>query len=134
MITNTGPRKNPSVLHEAPLHVPKVGVWCGISVRRIIGPVSFVDNSERYINLILNRFFPELTEEERLHSYFEQDSAVVHTAGNSMATISDVFGDRVISEGLWPAHSSDIMLCDFCSQGSLKDNVYKRNSHILHEP
>jgi hypothetical protein len=68
--------ENPGVLHEAPLHDPKVGVWCGISARRIIGLIFFMDtlNSERYINLILNRIFPELTEKKRLHSYFQQDS------------------------------------------------------------
>jgi hypothetical protein len=53
-------------------------------------------NSERYINLILNRFFPELTEEERLYSYFQQDSVTSHTASNSMAAISDVFSDKLL--------------------------------------
>jgi hypothetical protein len=33
-------------------------------------------NSESYIDLILNRFFPQLTEEEE-YSYCQQDSAVV---------------------------------------------------------
>jgi hypothetical protein len=47
-------------------------------------------NSERYITLILNRFFPELTEEERPYGYFQQDLATVHTASNSMAAISDM--------------------------------------------
>jgi hypothetical protein len=70
-------------------------------------------NSKTYINVILNRFFPELTEEERLYRYFQQDSTLMHTASNSMAAISDVFGDRVISEGLWPARSPDIMPYDF---------------------
>lgn len=45
-------------------------------------------NSER---LILNRFFSQLIKEERLYGYFHQDSATVHTAGNSIATISDEF-------------------------------------------
>jgi hypothetical protein len=91
-------------------------------------------NSERYINLILNRFFPEFTEEERLYGYFQQDSATVHTAGNSMAAISDGFCNRDNSEGLWPAHSTDLMLCDFYLWGSLNDKVYKRKPHTTHKP
>jgi hypothetical protein len=86
-------------LHEAPLHDRKVGIWRGISARRIIGPVFFVDTLhwERYINQIFNSFFfPELTEEERLYGYCQQDLATAHTAGNCMATISDVFGDGII--------------------------------------
>jgi hypothetical protein len=104
-------------------------------VESVQGPIIFMDtlNSERYINLILNRFFPELTGEETLYGYFQQDLAKVHTAGNSVAAISDVFSGRVISEGLWPAHSPDLMPCDFYFWGSFKDKVYKRNPHTLHE-
>jgi hypothetical protein len=33
--------ENPHVYHEEPLHPLKVGVWCAISIRRIIGPIFF---------------------------------------------------------------------------------------------
>jgi hypothetical protein len=39
----------------------------------------------------------------------------------------------MVSEGLWPACSPDLMPCDFYLWGSLKDKVYKRNLHTLHE-
>jgi hypothetical protein len=53
-------------------------------------------DSESYINLILNRFFPEITEEKKKdYSYFQQNSVKVHTAGNSLATVSNM---KVISE------------------------------------
>jgi hypothetical protein len=32
-------------------------------------------NCERYVQVILGQFFPELTEEERLYGWFQQDSA-----------------------------------------------------------
>jgi hypothetical protein len=86
-----------------------------------------------FFSFILNRFLSELSKEERLYGYFQQDSAMMYTAGNSMATISEVFSDRVISEGLWPAHSSYLMSCDFYFWGDLKDRVYKRNPYTLHE-
>jgi hypothetical protein len=44
----------------------KVGVWCALSARRIVGPVFFNEtiNCERYIGVILRQFFSELTEED----------------------------------------------------------------------
>jgi hypothetical protein len=50
-----------------------------------------------------------------------------------MAAISDIFGDIVISESLWPAHSPDLMPCAFYLWGSLKDKVYKINPNTLHK-
>jgi hypothetical protein len=50
-----------------------------------------------------------------------------------MAAISDVFCDRVISEDLRPPRSLDLTPCDSYLWGSLKDKVYKRNPHTLHE-
>jgi hypothetical protein len=72
-------------------------------------------------------FFPDLTDEGGLYGYFQQYLAKVHKTGNSMAAKSDVFGDRVISEGIWSLCSPR----DFYLWGSLKDKAYKRNSHTL---
>jgi hypothetical protein len=33
--------ENPHELHEQPLHDRKIGVWCGVSVTCIIGPIFF---------------------------------------------------------------------------------------------
>jgi len=33
--------ENPSAIHEEPLHSEKIGVWCGMSRRCIIGPIFF---------------------------------------------------------------------------------------------
>jgi len=33
--------ENPHTVHEEPLHSQKIGVWCGVSRRRIIGPIFF---------------------------------------------------------------------------------------------
>jgi hypothetical protein len=58
----------------------KVGVWCAVSARRIIGPVLFNEtiNCEKYVQVILRQFFPQLTEEERLCGWFQQDAATAH--------------------------------------------------------
>jgi hypothetical protein len=99
------------------LHPLKVGVWCAVSARRIVGPVFFNEtiNCERYVQVILGQFFPELTEEERLYGWFQQDSGSTHTARISMLALPDVFGDRIISSGIWPARSPDLNPCDLFS-------------------
>jgi hypothetical protein len=67
----------------------------------------------RYVQVILGQFLPKLTEEERIYGWFYQDSATAHTARISMQALSDVFGDRIISSGIWLAHSPDLNPCDF---------------------
>jgi hypothetical protein len=74
-------------------------------------------NCERYLWAILRQFFSEflseLTEDERLFGWFQQDSATAHIACVSMQAFSDVFGDRNISSDIWPAHSPDPNACNF---------------------
>jgi hypothetical protein len=91
----------------------KVGVWCVLNARRIVGPVSFneIINCERYAWVILGQFFSELTEEERLYGWFQQYSPTAHTAPMPMQALSDVFGDRIISSDIWPARSPDLNPC-----------------------
>jgi len=33
--------ENPNAIHEEPLYSEKIGVWCGMSQQRIIGPIFF---------------------------------------------------------------------------------------------
>jgi hypothetical protein len=51
----------------------------------------------------------------------------------SMQALSDVFGDRMISSDIWPAHSPDLKPCDFFFWGCLKDKVYSSNSQMEDE-
>jgi hypothetical protein len=76
-------------------------------------------NCERYVPVIPGQFCPELTEEEGLYDLFQQDSATAHTARMSMQALSDVFGVRIISRGIWPARSPDLNPCDFFSSGAV---------------
>jgi hypothetical protein len=64
--------ENPHSIHKVPLHDVKFEVWCAISAHRIHGPVFFQEtiNSERYVRVILNPFFRELTEEEKTYRNF----------------------------------------------------------------
>jgi hypothetical protein len=80
---------NPHALHQVPLHSEKVGVWCALNPRRIIGLIFFhkTVNSYRYVNDILNPFFNQLTSEERQYGYFQQDNATAHAANAAMVAV-----------------------------------------------
>jgi hypothetical protein len=43
--------ENPHTFHERPLHSVKVGIWCAVSRRKIIGPIL---TAESYQELIVN--------------------------------------------------------------------------------
>jgi hypothetical protein len=80
----------------------KVDVWCALSARRIVRHVFFNEtiNCERYIQVILRQFFPELTEEESYYGWFQQDSATAYSERLPLQALSDVFGDLIISNGI----------------------------------
>ncbi|PSN40865.1 hypothetical protein C0J52_20149, partial [Blattella germanica] len=50
--------ENPHIVQEVPLHPIKIGVWCAVSARRIIGPVFFEGrvNSDFYVRTMLRPF------------------------------------------------------------------------------
>ena len=127
--------ENPRIIHEVPLHDAKIGVWCAVSAKRIIGPIFFEDtiNSERYRTQILAPFFQLLSDNERQYGYFQQDSATAHTAADSLDAIREVFDDRIISRGLWPSRSPDLTVCDYYLWGTLKNRVYRNNPHSIDE-
>jgi hypothetical protein len=106
-----------------------------ISRKRIIGPILFYNSvtSDHYCNDILYPFISELNENEINNAWFQQDSTPAHTAGQSMTLLSEIFGDRVISEDLWPPRSSDLSLPDYYLWGAAKVKVYEDNPHSIEE-
>jgi inhibitor of nuclear factor kappa-B kinase subunit alpha len=100
-----------------------------------VGPIFFEDtiNSQRYILSILRPFFELRNEHDRRFAFFQQDSATPHTARDSVEELRQVFGDRIVSRGLWPARSPDLNPCDFYLWGNLKQKVYKTNPHTIEE-
>ena len=130
---------NPHEFQEQPLHDQKIGVWCAISSRRIVGPIFFEQtvNSNRYIVNILNPFLEQLTDEEKSFGYFQQDGATAHTARVTIERVHAVFGaERTVSRNsdtAWPARSPDLSPCDFFLWGSLKGQVYQNKPRTLEE-
>jgi hypothetical protein len=65
-----------------------------------------------------NHFFEQLTENERLYGYFQQDNATAYTAPNSVSALQEMFDDRIIITGLWPPRSPDLSVCHFYLWGT----------------
>lgn len=124
---------NPHIFIESPLHPQKIGVWCAVSRRRIIGPLFFETtvNAALYEDII-QQFIACLQEDER-YCWLQQDGATCHTARSSMEMLQDFFDGRIISTGLWPPRSPDLSSPDFFLWGYLKDIVYRSNPHTLQE-
>jgi hypothetical protein len=49
----------------------------------------------------LKQFFREL-KEEKLYAYLMQHSTAAHKASFSVAAIQEVFGEKLITQVLWP--------------------------------
>jgi hypothetical protein len=77
--------------------------------------------------------FDSITEEENTYGYFMQDGATANTDTYSINVLNEVFENRLISRGLWPARSPDFNPCDIYLWGNLKDKVYSNNPHTLVE-
>ena len=79
------------MIHEEPLHPEKIGVWCGMFRRSIIGPIFFdaTITTVAYME-IFNTFVNQLDDEELSVGYFQQPGATSHT--------SHAISDKIIKE------------------------------------
>jgi hypothetical protein len=95
----------------------KVGVWCAVSRRRIIGPILFSEpiTAERSQELIMNLI--SLLEVDEQDCWFQQDGATARTANPTLQMLSEFFGGRIIPRNLWPPRSPDLSQPDFCLWG-----------------
>jgi hypothetical protein len=120
--------ENPNATHLGPLHSEKVGVWCAVSPRRIIGPIFSMKPWTLTATLMIYWISWLLKKE---HGYFQQDNAAAHTANATMVAIREVLEDRIICRGLWPSQSPDLSFCHFYLWGNLKGKFYKNNPHSI---
>jgi hypothetical protein len=112
--------QNPHLTHEILLYQVKVGVWCAVSARRIVGPVFLNEriHSRAFLFRVNRRRKIVWLVSARL-SYCPHCTCCI-----SMQALSSAFGDRIISCGIWPARSPDLNPCDFFFWDCLKDKVY----------
>jgi hypothetical protein len=66
----------PYEIHTKPLHSEKIGVWCALSRRWIIGPIFFDETVTTEVCLnIFRECVNQLTDDELTVGYFQQDGA-----------------------------------------------------------
>ena len=81
---------------------------------------------------ILEQFNDQLTPQDKMQFFFQQDGTTCHTSHRSLTQVHDMFmEERTISKGLWPPCSLDLSSCDFYLWGTLKQKVYANNPHNL---
>jgi hypothetical protein len=121
--------ENPHVLHETPLHSQKIGVWCAISRRRIVGLIFFETtvNSVVYQDIITQ--FISLLDIDEGDCWLQQDNATCHTYNETMNFLHEFFGEHIISKGLCPPPFpfSRFNTFRFLSIGYFKGRVYNRS-------
>ncbi len=90
---------NPNQEIKAP-QSQRIGVWCAVSRRRIVGPLFFTTsiNSERYCE-IFQQFSAMLEPSER-YLWFQQDNATANTSQATTNLLKEFFDERLIFQGL----------------------------------
>lgn len=123
--------RNPHQVFQQPLHSEKIGVWCAVSRKRIVGPVFFDStlNSERYQNIIYE-FVASLEDSER-YCWFQQDGATCHSSKTTTVLLQDFFGDRLIGKGKYPPRSPDLTPLDYFLWGYLKSKAFRNNPNNI---
>ena len=80
---------------------------------------------------IFNTFVNQLDDEEPSTGYFQQDGATSHTSHANMVEFQSFFGDRVISKGLWPPCTPDLMTHNYFLWRYLKGRVYQNKPRTI---
>lgn len=130
---------NPHWVTEESLHSPKVIVWAGVSVNRIIGPFFFDNtvNGVRYLTMLQDWLLPQLSVEERNSIRFMQDGAPPHWSREVRVWLTANFPNRWMGRGSpnmqWPPRSPDLSMCDFFLWGYIKSVVYRRKLRSVEE-
>lgn len=130
--------ENPYAFRETPLHPQKLGVWIGLSRRRLVGPIFFQGtiNALRYREEILEPFINQLDDQELREGYFQQDGSPVHCTLENLNFIQEFFGNRVISRNTpvaYPPRSCDLTTLDFFVWPYVKNSIYQTPIQNLDE-
>jgi hypothetical protein len=123
--------ENPHELHQVALRTGKIGLWCAISRRRIIGPIFFDTTVTSAVYADIVQQFVALLNEDEGYCWYQQDGATCHTSNETMTLLKQFFDDRMISKNFWPLRSPDLTPPHFFLSGYQKETVYKNSLRTL---
>jgi hypothetical protein len=66
-----------------------------------------------------------LAEEEKQYAYFQQIAQQLHTLQQSVEALNEIFGERIISQGLWLPHLLDLSVQFLCTGKLEARNILK---------
>ncbi len=81
--------EKPHEYRESTLHPEKIGMWCGMSRKRIVGPTFFTSTitGDVYQDII-EQFLSQLEKSEH-RSWLQQDNARPHVSMNTMSFLCE---------------------------------------------
>ena len=90
-------------------------------------------DSNVYCSEIIFPFIAQLNENEINQCFFQQDNVTAHTSNHTLKFLNELFGERIISKGLWPPLSPDLSPPDYFLWGAAKSAVYRNNKKTIGE-
>ncbi len=102
------------------LYCEKMGIWCGIPRKMIVGPFFFETTikTARYQEIIQG-FIVNLDAEDRI-CWFRQDGATARTTALTRVFLKKFFDIWIILKSLWRSRDLHLSLCDFCLWGYVR--------------
>jgi hypothetical protein len=95
-----------------------------MSATRLLGPFFWDRNfTPIYYTQSDTIFWAPVSIQQNLFLFPPQQSSSTHCT-QIYPALKSVFGDRIISKGLWPSHSPDLHMYDFHLCGMLRNKVY----------
>jgi hypothetical protein len=127
--------QNPHLTHEVLLHPVKVGAWCAVSARRIVGPMFLTKqlNAKDIYRSFSGNSFHRYKKKKDCMAGFSK-TQLLPTLHVYLRALSDAFGDRIASSCIWPARSPNLNPCDLFFWACLKDKVYNSHPQTEEEP
>jgi len=129
--------ENPHVHVEKEVSLPGLKVWCGLSLRGLIGPFFFEGTvtGHVYLDMLRTSILPAIrTHFGNDEFYFQQDGAPPHFHRDVTAYLNENLpGQWIGRRGAveFPPHSLDLTPLDFYLWGTLKDVLYHRKLATL---
>ena len=129
--------ENPHIHVEKEVNLLGPNVWCGLSLRGLIGPLFFqsIITGQVYLDMLRTSILPAIrTLFGNGRFYFQQDGAPPHFHRDVRAYLDENLpGQWIGRRGAveFPPRSPDLTPLDFYVWGTLKDVVYRRKLAIL---
>lgn len=131
--------ENPNVHIDRAVNLSGVSVWCGLSVRGLIGPFFFEDTitGAAYLEMLQTNILPAIQNlyDDELF-YMQQDGAPPHYHRDVRLYLDRILPGRWVGRRgaiEYPPRSPDLTPLDFYLWGTVKNEVYRQRPRTIEE-